>query len=97
MSHFTFHILCQKLKQIIRIFNRNRNDLAQTLETLKAQIDLGPSDQKQGDGSTCASPVPEDDENYADNEETKKGSPECYVLWKSLVNSSTVLTVTVVS
>lgn len=74
--------------------------MAQTLETLKAQIDLGHSDNKKCDGSTCASPLPEDEENDADDEETKKGITEfqgdIFCLWKSLVKSITILTVTVV-
>ncbi|XP_048120378.1 remodeling and spacing factor 1 [Alosa alosa] len=58
---------------------RNRSDLAQTLETLKGQIEPGSTDLKQGDGSTCASPVPEDEENDGDNKkETKKGSAETH-------------------
>ncbi|XP_062409093.1 remodeling and spacing factor 1 [Sardina pilchardus] len=57
---------------------RNRSDLAQTLEKLKGQIEPGPTDHKQGDGSTCASPVPEDEENDGDNEENKKVSTETH-------------------
>lgn len=48
--------------------------MAQTLELLKGQIEPGLTDQEQRDGSICASPVPEDDENDGDNEENKKGS-----------------------
>ncbi|XP_063061424.1 remodeling and spacing factor 1 [Engraulis encrasicolus] len=50
---------------------RNRSDLAQTLEKLKAQIDLGSAEKNQHGGSTCASPLPEDGGNDADNKENK--------------------------
>lgn len=74
--------------------------MAQTLEMLKAKIDLGHSDRKQCDGSTCASPTPEDEENDADSEETKKGITECkgnvFCLWKSLVKNNSILTITAV-
>ncbi|KAL2096481.1 hypothetical protein ACEWY4_008629 [Coilia grayii] len=51
---------------------RNRNDLAQTLELLKAQIEPGSTDKEQQGGSTCASPLPEDGGKDGDNEDNKK-------------------------